>query len=189
MNSLKAIVRAFRGQFPSLWRFLVWLQYWHFKVDCRAYGFPVAARVAWEVFRVYVLKLPFNTTRKIRIAGFPDDVHYRPGSSDLQAIKQMVFHQFYSPLADCDAPRFILDCGGNVGASVLYFLWKYPSARITVVEPDPANFSVCKENLDRYIRQGQVTCLQSGIWHRKTGLKLVHRDLGAEWEVEVRERL
>jgi FkbM family methyltransferase len=188
MNSLKAVVRAFRRQFPSLWRFFIWLVYgWHFKEDCRAYGFPTAVRVVWEVFRVYVLKLPFKTTRKIRIAGYPDDVHYRPGTSDLQAIKQMLFQQFYEPIAHCDAPRFILDCGGNVGGSALYFLWKYPNTHITVVEPDPANFSVCKENLERYIRQGRVTCLQSGIWHRKTGLKLVRSTLGQEWSIEVRE--
>jgi FkbM family methyltransferase len=144
-------------------------------------------RVGWEIFRVYALKSPFATTKKIKIAGFPEYLYYRPGTSDLQAIKQMLFQQFYQTIAQCDEPQFILDCGGNVGAATIYFLSKYPNTHVTVVEPDPANFTVCKQNLDQYIRKGQVTCLQSAIWHRQTGLKLVNGGLGREWEVEVRE--
>jgi FkbM family methyltransferase len=51
-----------------------------------------------------------------------------------------------------DAPRrdpFILDCGSNIGMSILYFKHIYPRARIIGFEPDPAIFSYLRENVDR----------------------------------------
>lgn len=45
-------------------------------------------------------------------------------------------------------PR-IIDGGGNIGMSVLYFKRVYPGARITCFEPDPAIFAMLEENLAR----------------------------------------
>jgi len=45
-------------------------------------------------------------------------------------------------------PR-IIDGGGNMGMSVLYFKRVYPGARITCFEPDPAIFGLLQENLAR----------------------------------------
>ena len=41
----------------------------------------------------------------------------------------------------------ILDCGSNMGMSVLYFKHVYPRARIIGFEPDPAIFPYLKENV------------------------------------------
>jgi FkbM family methyltransferase len=43
--------------------------------------------------------------------------------------------------ADIDRP-VILDCGSNIGLSVLFFKKLYPEARITAFEPDPATFAL-----------------------------------------------
>ena len=40
-------------------------------------------------------------------------------------------------VADLPASPRILDCGGNIGLSVLWFKMRYPRSRITVFEPDP----------------------------------------------------
>jgi FkbM family methyltransferase len=41
----------------------------------------------------------------------------------------------------------ILDCGSNIGMSVLYFKMVYPQARVVAFEPDPALFPVLQENV------------------------------------------
>jgi FkbM family methyltransferase len=45
-------------------------------------------------------------------------------------------------------PR-ILDCGSNIGMSVLYFKHRYPQARIVGFEPDPTIMTFLRENLER----------------------------------------
>ena len=44
-------------------------------------------------------------------------------------------------------PR-ILDCGANVGLASLFFRKRYPEARITAFEADPALFAILDANLD-----------------------------------------
>lgn len=42
----------------------------------------------------------------------------------------------------------IIDCGGYIGLSAIYFSLKYPNAHISVYEPDRVNYSIAKQNLD-----------------------------------------
>lgn len=41
----------------------------------------------------------------------------------------------------------ILDCGSNMGMSVLYFIYLYKGAKITAFEPDPDTFKLLMENM------------------------------------------
>lgn len=45
-----------------------------------------------------------------------------------------------------DAP-VIIDCGGNIGMSVIWFKQRYPCAHITVFEADPTIAAVLEENV------------------------------------------
>ena len=42
----------------------------------------------------------------------------------------------------------IVDCGGNIGLSALYFSEHFPSARIVTIEPDDANFAALSANCE-----------------------------------------
>ena len=42
---------------------------------------------------------------------------------------------------------FILDCGSNIGMSILYYKQAYPKARIIGFEPDPVVFGYLQENM------------------------------------------
>jgi FkbM family methyltransferase len=50
-----------------------------------------------------------------------------------------------------DAPQdpTILDGGGNIGISAMFFKEKYPSSKITVFEPDPETRQILKENISK----------------------------------------
>jgi len=52
----------------------------------------------------------------------------------------------YFFLAETKQP-FILDCGSNVGLSVLYFKRRFPESRVIAFEPDPQTFALLEKNV------------------------------------------
>lgn len=47
------------------------------------------------------------------------------------------------------ADPVVLDCGSNIGMSILYFKHVYPKARVVGFEPDPTIFPLLQENIRR----------------------------------------
>jgi len=62
--------------------------------------------------------------------------------------KDIFVHRIYHFEAQRPDP-LILDCGSNIGMSILYFKHVYPEARIIGFEPDPAIFPYLDENVVR----------------------------------------
>ena len=60
--------------------------------------------------------------------------------------KDLFIRRVYHFEAERSDPR-ILDCGSNIGLSVLYFKSIYPAARIAAYEPDPSIVPYLRENL------------------------------------------
>ncbi len=60
--------------------------------------------------------------------------------------REIFVRRVYYFESDNDAP-VILDCGGNIGMSVLYFKWLFPHARITVFEPVTATAQQLAETM------------------------------------------
>jgi FkbM family methyltransferase len=60
------------------------------------------------------------------------------------------------------APR-ILDCGGNIGLASLFFKRRFPAARITAYEADPALFAMMKANLAKN-GASDVEMVQAALW-------------------------
>ena len=60
------------------------------------------------------------------------------------------------------APR-ILDCGSNVGLASLFFKRRFPGARVTAYEADPALCAMTKKNLARN-GAGDVGVVHAALW-------------------------
>jgi FkbM family methyltransferase len=80
-------------------------------------------------------------------------VYYRPGTSDCSVIYEVLLRtgnkaEYAVPAAL--EPRTILDIGGNIGASSLYFARLFPKAVIHVFEPVPTNFEILARNISPY---------------------------------------
>lgn len=89
-----------------------------------------------------------KTWAKLRWRG--RDVFYRPGTSDPLVINQVLLRrgrkaEYFLPLAL--EPRVILDIGSNIGASILFFHERFPSARIYGFEPHPETFRILQANV------------------------------------------
>lgn len=61
----------------------------------------------------------------------------------------------------------IVDCGANIGASVLWFTARYPEAQIVAIEPSPENFGLLAKNcagLDVDLRQAGIGSTDGIAW-------------------------
>ncbi len=75
--------------------------------------------------------------------------------------------------AASEAPR-IIDCGANIGISVLRFKQLYPKARITAFEPDPVACAALRRNTSQ---NGfpDVTVIEAAVWDCE-GVMRFHTD-------------
>ncbi|EEN5590843.1 FkbM family methyltransferase, partial [Salmonella enterica subsp. enterica serovar Mountpleasant] len=89
--------------------------------------------------------------------------YYRDIHSDRCVIEQNLINKEYATVMferDRDIRRrygqilssgkrpVIVDCGANIGTSVLYFLGEYPDAHIVAIEPAPANVALLERNTE-----------------------------------------
>jgi FkbM family methyltransferase len=79
--------------------------------------------------------------------------------------------QVYRFTANSETP-FIIDCGANVGLSVVYFKRLYPKSRIIAFEPDPNIFRVLKLNCKTFGFQG-VELIPKAVWTGDTVLEFL----------------
>lgn len=66
--------------------------------------------------------------------------------TDLRVLDQ-IFREDEYVVDDMAPPRMIIDIGSHVGASILFFKWRFPEARIIGFEPDPINFRKLRRNV------------------------------------------
>jgi FkbM family methyltransferase len=126
---------------------------------------------------------------QIRPAGVRFPLTMRTGNSSDGAVFWEIFQQrMYAPLADLRAPKLILDLGANVGYGSVYFLNRFPNARVVGVEPDPASAAICLRNLAPYGDRARVVV--GAVWPEKARLVLSRGAFGdgREWATQVRER-
>ncbi len=68
----------------------------------------------------------------------------------------------YKFVADNETP-YIIDCGANIGLSVIYFSRLYPGSTIVAFEPDPDIFSVLKKNTENF-KLSNVSLHEAAVW-------------------------
>jgi FkbM family methyltransferase len=69
------------------------------------------------------------------------------------------FPRFFSPPGESP---LIVDCGANIGVSVLEWKYRWPMSRVICFEPDPFAFQLLGWNVERNDLPG-VTCIQSAV--------------------------
>ncbi|HEV7381705.1 MAG TPA: FkbM family methyltransferase [Dyadobacter sp.] len=88
--------------------------------------------------------------------------------SFLWQYKEIYADEFYFFKADNTSP-VIIDCGANIGMSVLYFKELFPSARITAFEAEPAIASLLTKNLQNN-GINDVHIVDKAVWTNEDGI-------------------
>jgi FkbM family methyltransferase len=130
--------------------------------------------------------LQLATTLRLHLRHSEVKLCLRTEATDYRVFRQIFIENEYAVLEDVATVTNIVDCGANVGYSSLYFLDRFPHARVIAIEPDPANAIICEENLRPYGKR--ATVIRAAIWPQKAHLAIIrgeYRDGGA-WATQVR---
>ncbi len=146
---------------------------------------PLATAQYWmQQLRVRVAPPDRTYTLRSKDARYP--VLVRTGTSDLEVFQQIFIEREYSCLDDMRRADLIMDCGANVGYSSMYFMSRYPGARLIAVEPDEGNFALLRKNLLPF--GSSVVALRAAVWSHPGMLRFSERQYrdGREWTRQVR---
>jgi FkbM family methyltransferase len=84
----------------------------------------------------------------------------------LHSLKEIFVEETYKFKTDVTAP-YILDCGSNIGLSVIYFKRLFPKAEIVAFEPDKHIYDLLNSNLKGF-GFNDITVENKAIWREKT---------------------
>ena len=110
----------------------------------------------------------------IKVPHLSTKVLLRNNPSDIQVFTQVFIQQEYNVRIDKEI-KTIIDCGANIGLASLFFLSKFPDARIIAIEPEENNFHILKQNLKYY---KNVTCIKKGLWNKAANLEIIDNGWG-----------
>lgn len=94
--------------------------------------------------------------------------YLRKKTSDLQTFNQVFLNMEYGYKLSF-TPKFIIDCGANIGLATLFFKSKYPSSTIVSIEPETSNYKSLLKNTKKY---NNIYTIQAGIWNKNTFLNV-----------------
>jgi FkbM family methyltransferase len=108
-------------------------------------------------------KLKHEEDKRVKTTNFGQLVlTYKRPYELLHTYKELFEEEIYNFIAETSSP-FIIDCGANIGLSVLYFKSLYPNATVLAFEPDADNFALLKKNVASNKLSG-VECRKSAVW-------------------------
>lgn len=89
---------------------------------------------------------------------------YKLFYQSLEAAESMLrqideFPSFFTPQSE---PPTIIDCGANIGVSVLEWKYRWPACRVICFEPDPHAFAVLEKNINVNDVPG-VRCVRAAL--------------------------
>lgn len=90
---------------------------------------------------------------------------YSEANALLHSCREIFVDEVYKFRAIGDAP-FVIDCGANIGLSILYFKRLYPKAQVLAFEPDPTLFDILRYNVEQAWKLPGVELVNKGVWHR-----------------------
>jgi len=106
-----------------------------------------------------------GTTRTYMLDG--KKIYYTRPSEFLYALKEIFVEEIYK--IDLPSNANILDCGANIGLSVIYLKRQFPKSRVIAFEPDNSNFDLLKKNVHSFELEN-VELIKKAVWIEDTTL-------------------
>lgn len=122
-----------------------------------------SAEIEWERLRNfprYTLTESLLFEKKIRI---PDTASYL-------FIHDELFNKEIYKFRTVNPKPYIIDCGANIGLSLIYFKKLYPEAKVVAFEPDEKIFEALQFNLQSFAFP-EVNLINKACWNEETTLQ------------------
>jgi hypothetical protein len=115
-------------------------------------------KVGIEFIREKILKHTRNNKIKtISVCGFR--IFYKEDLSFIHSLEEIFFSDIYKSNYDKNKRVKIIDCGTNIGMSILYFKLNNPLAEIEAFEPDKKNYHRA-ESKDK-LKKGKTSLIKN----------------------------
>lgn len=108
---------------------------------------------------------PALTGGNVKLFGKP--FHFTDAPGFLHSLDEIFADEIYKFTTDKDNP-YIIDCGANMGLSILYFKKLYPKSEIVGFEPDEYTFNILQRNTLEY--NDSVKLHKKAVWTENTEL-------------------
>jgi len=102
-----------------------------------------------------------NKTKSVNIYNYP--VTYVDDGSFILSLEEIFFTEIYKLDVEKNENLKIIDCGSNIGLSLLYFKLNYSNSEVIAFEPDQENYKLLKQNTDNW-DFNKITLHQAAIW-------------------------
>ena len=125
------------------------------------------AQLSWGQAKYYK-HLDDITPKTISVDGL--QFTYKHRHSIFHTYEEIFVREIYRFQAATKTP-LIIDCGANIGFSILYFKKIFPQAQVIGFEPDPENFALLQSNLQQNPQFNQNIQLEKkAIWIHNEGI-------------------
>lgn len=113
----------------------------------------------------YYKHLPAGKLRKHNLNG--KYIYFYSATELLHGFKEIFIEKIYEqPL---QKQPYIIDCGANIGLSVIYMKEQYPEANIIAFEPDQKNYELLTKNISSF-GYSNVVAKKEAVWIENTTL-------------------
>lgn len=120
----------------------------------------------------YYKHLPSGKINRHTLFGKP--LYFSHSIELVNALKEIFIHDVYKQQLR-DHP-FIIDCGANIGLSIISLKQQYPNAEIIAYEPDEKNFQLLTRNIKSFSYEN-VSLLKEAVWIDDTTLRFSNEGL------------
>jgi FkbM family methyltransferase len=121
-------------------------------------------------------RIKLKLTSSLPLPGYKHPILLRNSQSDLISFREIFFKKEYAIQLPANfKPTVIIDAGGNIGLTSVYFATQYPEAKIICIEPDENNYLCMIKNVGAY---SNITPIHGALWHALEKLTLSNKGYG-----------
>jgi FkbM family methyltransferase len=130
----------------------------------------------------YLKHLPRGKTYVQTLFGKP--LLFNAPQELIHGLKEIFLEEIYKQTLPANAR--ILDCGANIGLSIIYLKRICPTAKITAFEPDKANYELLARNIQTF-QLKDVEIREEAIWNEDTTVEFsTHQGMASHIEQSAR---
>jgi len=96
------------------------------------------------------------------------EIYFTAPAELLHGVREIFIEELYKQ--ELQPNPYIIDCGANIGLSVIYAKEHYPGARIIAFEPDDMNFSLLEDNIKSF-GYSNISLKKEAVWIANTELE------------------